>query len=390
MAQILVLGAEAHTPDAISRVLRRAGHDVHKDSRAPSALRAAARRAFDAAIVDRDLPGTGGLGFLTQLRSVRPNTARLLTAPRSDDPDIIALYQQGTISRVLRRPFRDADLLQAVEGTLAAQKRYAELARLQRHAAEAEEEVMLRECFDQDSLDVALQPIVSVQESQVVGFEALLRSRHPAFRSPFAVLQAAARFEKIGALADRIAERVVGWAGRLPLEARLFVNVHPEELSNVAALERRLSALAPEQIVLELTQVRTLDRVAGWEEAIARIQARGFAISIDNLGDNYNAIASMATLQPAFLKADMGLTRGIDTDAARQKLVGLMCRFAEAAGARLVAEGVETPAEAAVLRGLGVPLMQGYLFGRPSTRPADVFSWLSTPVLPDAGIISVA
>lgn len=390
MAQILVLGSPSHNPDVISRVLRRAGHDIHEDSLAASALRAAARRAFDAAIVDQDLPGAGGLRFLERLRALRPKTARLLTAERSDDPEVVSLYQQGTIARVLRRPFSDADVLRAVEGALTLQERYAELARVQRMAAEAEEQHMLGECFAQDALDVALQPIVSAREAGAFGFEFLLRSRHPALQSPFAVLQAAARFDKISELADRIAERVAHWSSLLPSSARLFVNVHPEELSSVSTLERRLQTLSPEQIVLELTQIRTLGRITGWEEAVARIQALGFSISVDDLGDNYGAVGMLSTLRPAFLKADMSITRGVDVDPAKRRLVGMMCRFAEAAGARLVAEGVETPAEAEALRALGVPLMQGYLFGRPSMRPAEVFEWLRAPPAPKSGIASVA
>lgn len=78
-------------------------------------------------------------------------------------------------------------------------------------------------------------------------------------------------------------------------------------------------------------------------------------------------------LRPDFVKLDISLVRDVDRNPARQAMVAGMCHFAAQSGTTLIAEGIETEAEAETLRHLGVPLgegqmlAQGYLFGRPSS-----------------------
>ena len=94
----------------------------------------------------------------------------------------------------------------------------------------------------------------------------------------------------------------------------------------------------------------------------------GFAIAVDDLGAGYSSLSVLAELQPSFIKVDMSIVRGIDCDPRKQRLVDLLCRFADATDATLIAEGVETGEEAAALRECGAHLLQGYLFGKPSSE----------------------
>ena len=375
MAQILIVDASADTAAAVGRQLRRAGHIVHADSHAHTALRAAAQRMFDVAIVDAALPDDGGVAFLRRLRAVRPTCVRILAADQRDATSAQA-YQQGTITRFLSRPFSTEGLFSALDDALRFQQDLADLARLQRAAAEEEERLLLEEFFSQQHLDLALQPIVWSSTGDTVALEALLRSRHPVLRSPLAVLQAAERFEAIGELADAVAQKAAVWLRRLPVASKLFVNVHPEELSVLGLLEDRLALLPPEQVVLELTNMRRLPDVVGWERSIARMQELGFAISIDDFADNASAMGLISVLMPTYMKVDMSVTRGVDADPAKRRLVETMCRFADACSAQLIAEGVETREEARALVDAGVSMMQGYLFGRPSTEPGVVQRWV--------------
>jgi EAL domain-containing protein (putative c-di-GMP-specific phosphodiesterase class I) len=72
----------------------------------------------------------------------------------------------------------------------------------------------------------------------------------------------------------------------------------------------------------------------------------------------------LAELQPAFVKVDMSIVRNIDRDQRKQRLVEMLARFVKATNAQLIVEGIETEAEAAAVRRLGVDLLQGYLLGR--------------------------
>jgi EAL domain-containing protein (putative c-di-GMP-specific phosphodiesterase class I) len=88
-------------------------------------------------------------------------------------------------------------------------------------------------------------------------------------------------------------------------------------------------------------------------------------IAVDDAGAGYASLSHILELRPAFVKLDRGIVTGLEADEARAALVAGMGHFARSIGVRLVAEGVETEAELAALRGLDVDLVQGYLLGRP-------------------------
>lgn len=375
MAQILIIDAQPQSTAELGRVLRRAGHDVHEEMQAAAALRVAADRPFDVAIVGASMP-EGGLALLDKLRSVQPGCTRVLETEEADEACLDA-YRVGTVSRILVRPFTQESLFQLLESSLRQQQDFATVARLQRRAAQEEERELLEKFLENEELDLALQPIVSATQQHVRSFEVLLRSRNPILRSPLAVLQAAERFDAIGSLAWVVARRAQDWLALLPENGKLFINVHPEELRAIDELEKRLELLDPGRVVLELTDTNRLPQIHGWERSILGIQDKGYAISIDNFTDNYNAIGLITTLMPKYMKTNIFMTRGVESVPAKRRLVEMMNRFAQAIGAQLIAQGVESTAQAQALIDIGVPLMQGYLFGRPSANREEVQAWLS-------------
>ena len=99
------------------------------------------------------------------------------------------------------------------------------------------------------------------------------------------------------------------------------------------------------------------------------IRTAGTKLFVDDAGAGYAGLTHILALEPDVVKLDISLVRSIDRDPARQALVSGMKFFAKHTGTTLLAEGVETRAEAATLRELGVDLGQGYLFGEPA--PAE-------------------
>ena len=87
---------------------------------------------------------------------------------------------------------------------------------------------------------------------------------------------------------------------------------------------------------------------------------------MDDAGAGFASLRHILELRPAFVKLDVSLIRGLDADPAKRALVAGMRYFARSTQRRLIAEGVETEAEAATLRALDIRLAQGYLFGRPA------------------------
>jgi EAL domain-containing protein (putative c-di-GMP-specific phosphodiesterase class I) len=117
-------------------------------------------------------------------------------------------------------------------------------------------------------------------------------------------------------------------------------------------------------IVVEVTEHEPIEDDETFRDLVATIP--GVRLAVDDAGAGYASLQRLLALQPDFAKLDTMWTRDIDRDRARQALVrGLAC-FGEEYGCVLVSEGIETEAERDTLAALGVPLGQGYLFGRPA------------------------
>lgn len=205
------------------------------------------------------------------------------------------------------------------------------------------------------------QPIVDLATGRTVGYEALTRflDRRPpdeGFREAWAVGRGVE-------LEIATLEAALAVAADLPAGAFLDLNVSPRLLGSAERV-RDVLGRATRAIVVEVTEHEPVADYAAFRAAIASLGA-GIRVAVDDAGAGEANFAHIVELRPDFVKLDIRLVRGIDTDLGRQALVLAMRHFARATGCDLVAEGVETAAEAAKLVELGVPYAQGYHFGFP-------------------------
>lgn len=376
MARILVLDDDDLVSRVIERMLRRHGHEVVVADNPGHALRLTQDVDFDIAIVDFHMPGTTGVEVLEKLRAIQPRTLRILITGELDLPMVKGAVNHGEVNKVLKKPLDRNDLVRAIEDALQQRERYREVREAQRVASWELQRRDLEDCLHGDYIKIALQPILAADDLHVVAHEALLRSSHPTLRGPLPVLRAAEEHGMLPELGRVVVDRVARWLEKLPEDRLLFMNLHPDELGDPEGMVARLQPLAryAHRIVLEITERRQVTRLAGWEESVAGVREMGFALAVDDLGAGYSSLSVLAELQPDFVKVDMSIVRGVDTDDRKQRLMDLLCRFAEATRAQLVAEGVETAAEAETLIRLGSHLLQGYHFGRPTLDEAEVLA----------------
>ncbi|MEL6343651.1 MAG: EAL domain-containing response regulator [Myxococcota bacterium] len=371
MSRILVVDDEPQIVRMMERILIRDAHEVCAARDGQEAIALAKGEAFDMALVDYRLPGVDGLSVFQELCTLQPGCARILMSGRLDTPLIIDAVNQGRIHRVLSKPLSLEALREAVQmgGGLRAQ--LAEGWRRIQEREQVMEKEVVHTLLEDHHLRLALQPIISAKDLSLVAHEALMRSSHPALPNPLAVLQAAERCGMITDLGAEVARQAALWVPRLPANTSLFVNLHPAELMDTDLLLRNLSPLRPwaDQVVLEITEHSHVHPGSTWMTCIQALRMEGFAIAVDDLGAGYNSLAVLATLQPDYIKVDMSIVRDVDFDPYKQRLIALLAQLADSTGSTLIAEGVETNAEADVLRSSDVHLMQGYLFGRPSTEP---------------------
>ena len=118
-------------------------------------------------------------------------------------------------------------------------------------------------------------------------------------------------------------------------------------------------------MVLEITERIGLDEVAG-PARVAMLRRLGYRIAVDDLGAGYAALGALAVLEPEIVKLDMSLVRDIERHPTKRRVVGAIATLCRELGSRVIAEGVETAAELAVIRELGIDLIQGYLFAKPA------------------------
>jgi len=213
------------------------------------------------------------------------------------------------------------------------------------------------------------QPIVDLATGEHVGFEALTRFSSGAPPDLVFADARAAGLETDLELATMAA--AISAAVGLPEGAWLSLNASPDLVGG----DRRLAGVlrrADRPVVLEVTEHVAVDDYAALRAAVGRFRPR-IRIAVDDAGAGVANFNHIVELRPAFIKIDIGFTRGIDADRARMAMVVGLQHFAAESHCQAIAEGVETEAELGTLRKLGVPLAQGYKLG----RPAPVEAWLA-------------
>jgi EAL domain-containing protein (putative c-di-GMP-specific phosphodiesterase class I)/GGDEF domain-containing protein len=166
----------------------------------------------------------------------------------------------------------------------------------------------------------------------------------------------------------------------LGLPGRLFVNLTPHgllsfrgETAAVAEILRR-GGLPPEDLVLELTEQAILDDYDAIRSVMEAVQGLGAAFAIDDLGSGYSGLRAWSELHPEFVKIDRYFISNIDSDALKMEFVRAIIDLARAARSTVIAEGVETSAEANELVDAGASLLQGFYIARPRPEPAPAMS----------------
>lgn len=236
---------------------------------------------------------------------------------------------------------------------------------------EARAEELVRRVLDEPVLlRPAFQPILSLETRTIVGYEGLTRFAPVPLQPPEAWFGLAARAgltAELEALALRAAFDIAAQRPP-PTETFLSLNLSPLLIDDPRIRSVLLApSVAPERLVLELTEHDQVDDYAALRTVVAPYRAQGFRIAVDDAGAGYASLRHITELRPDFVKLDARLIRDLTGDLARQALVRAMATFVDEIGAVLVAEGVEQLDDLDLLVRAGRPiLVQGYAVGRAS------------------------
>jgi predicted signal transduction protein with EAL and GGDEF domain len=238
-----------------------------------------------------------------------------------------------------------------------------------------ETENALTEAIQRGEFELVLQPQLSLVTGQIVGAEALLRWNHPrdGVRMPATFIPVAERTGLIAEIGDWVIGEVAHLLGawhRDGFNHRLSFNVSPRQLDRADFFGRLRTALAEQgvpltMVELEFTESAAMEVSDGVLEEIAAFRADGVKIAIDDFGTGYSNLARLRTMPIDRVKLDPSLIADIESCEKARIIVQAVVQLIKGVGCEIVAEAVETGAQADMLKAMGCDTVQGFAFGSP-------------------------
>lgn len=244
---------------------------------------------------------------------------------------------------------------------------------------ELAQETELRHALTHAEFEPFFQPIYRLGNGAVAGYEALLRWHHPrrGLLLPGEFLRVAQDSGQLEAIDWQLYERVCQRMACADTGvAFVTINVSPQHLRS-SDFERRLlhlverSGLAPERLVIEITEGALLDDPLRVRDALERLRAVGVQAALDDFGTGYSSLSYLHSLPLRMLKIDRAFVSELDRPGARSanSVVMAILALARALGIEVIAEGIETEAQRDTLRSMGCNYAQGFLLARPAPLP---------------------
>ena len=238
----------------------------------------------------------------------------------------------------------------------------------------------LHRLIENEMLSYHFQPIVSARTGQIVAYEALMRSMLPTLKSPDTIMKLAREenclhdIERITMFKATEAYLSLQERGLIRGTELLFVNsIASQHMTDEENQEycRRFAAIQ-KQIVIEITEEEMLDPAS----LEVKRGTPGFpgTFALDDYGSGYSSEKNLLELSPKYIKIDLSIIRGIDTDPDKQQIVANIVAYAHPRKMLIIAEGLETPEEIHKVLELDVDLLQGFCLARPAAIPGSVHS----------------
>ncbi|UMY18153.1 EAL domain-containing protein [Methylobacterium organophilum] len=246
-------------------------------------------------------------------------------------------------------------------------------------------EIDLREALTRDAFELHYQPIYSLADDRICGFEALLRWNHPERGrvSPAEFVPLAEEIGLIVPLGEWVIRQACDEARRWPEGLKVAVNVSPAQFVSARLIEIVRDALSESglsagRLELEITETVLLQNGGATVAMLHALKTLGARISMDDFGTGYSSLSYLRSFPFDKIKIDQAFTRDLAVENGSDFIVRAVISLGASLGMTTTAEGVETPEQLARLREEGCDEVQGYLFSRPvpaAELPALIARW---------------
>ncbi len=264
----------------------------------------------------------------------------------------------------------------------------------------------LRGAIDRDELSMAYQPLVDLQDGNLLGFEALLRWNHSEIGNIppnkfIAIAEDSGLIVPITIwILEQTCNQLARWQKINPAFKDLIVSVnisgkHLIHGDLIADIEHALamSKLNPESLKLEITESVAMENADHTINVLNRLKQIGVKLSIDDFGTGYSSLSILHRLPFDTLKIDRSFVSGVGENGENSQILQTIISLAKNLKMRVIAEGIETESQLHMLQNLGCDYGQGYLLARPQTVDAAEKSlyegknWLPADSVPDEAVI---
>ena len=243
----------------------------------------------------------------------------------------------------------------------------------------------LQRAFERNEFELHFQPRLELDTGQIRCAEALIRWRHPTLGLlfPNRFISIAEDAGMVGTMGDwvlaTVCAQIAIWQARGLPPVRVAINLSMRQfrrskiVDNILAAAKR-AGIEPHWLEFEVTESVVMEHPEATAQALAEMRSHGIAIAVDDFGTGYSSLAYLKKFPLDALKIDKAFIDGLPEDAQNAAITRAVIAMSRSLGLRVIAEGVETPAQRAFLEAEGCDEIQGYLISVP--LPAAQFEKL--------------
>ena len=225
------------------------------------------------------------------------------------------------------------------------------------------------------------QPIVSLKNGKIIGYEALSRVIDPKdIQCSEELFYLAGIYGKVWELEQLCRTKILEKYSEFSDKGygKLFLNVNPMVIhdkgfrSGFTSEYLQRYSVDIQSIVFEVTERNAVDDIKGFKDTVRHYKEQGYNIAVNDAGSCYSGLNLICDVVPHYLKLDIALIRDINKDAVKYAMVKAMVEFANLTNIELIAEGIECEDELKALLKLGVHNAQGYFLRRPDSELKEI------------------